>query len=382
MKKITLILIVSFLVVDAYGALLLAMYQRMRLQKEYLQMVKADSIDAYEGNAEAEFRYGLHCIFEKDRVEGIRLLKRSASKNYPQSIGALAEIKYLEDTDVNHYEAYNLFTKAAALNDTLSICYLGICKYYGHGTKRNYEEAYRFFTIASESKIESIRDLGLYYLSKCYRYGRGTTKNPSISNLILLENNLNSSLAQVILSNLSYNKDVEMIIEHRDYLLDMYTRTPTYMRRKQAQEQKTSTNTSQFVQKLSQRLTDNDNDNDNDNDSDTDYFYYHLVSANGENVEINYENQFIIKRDGMECKYIDKTIPILSFGYSRIQNLIEIGRHTVKLSDKKMCEIIVTNDTNYTYKIEIKYQGKSFCYIISKNYYIKYKDYTPKFGLG
>lgn len=406
-------LLLTFLLFNTNAnAQLLAMYQKMRTirEKNLSILIKKDSIAAYEGNSDAQYKYGLYLYLSND-TKGMDFLKKSAKQNNPNAMGIIAENLYLQNDQYHQREAYQMFKSASELHDTLSICYLGICNYWGHGTQKNYEDAVKFLKTASYSKQSYIRKLGLFYLSKCYRYGRGIKKCPYVSNVILLDYELNSSIGQIALFDLSYASKKRLL-----ELKNQYTNAPSYLKKINNQTQNgNNTTTNSWMESERNRISneqgeifasltneeydktmlDLEKSEINDrleliNNELESYeqlcseeakggssTYYHLVSVDDNEVEVCDENRFYVNNNGIEYNHFDKTVKVISFNPSEQLNELSPGQYSITLSNGKKCEIKVTSDTDFTYKVYIKQENRHNTYTISKKC-----NYQATFGLG
>lgn len=86
-------LLLTFLLFNTNAnAQLLSMYQKMRTIREK----NKDSIAAYEGNSDAQYKYGLYLYLSND-TKGMDFLKKSAKQNNPNAMGIIAENLYLQN---------------------------------------------------------------------------------------------------------------------------------------------------------------------------------------------------------------------------------------------------------------------------------------------
>lgn len=433
MKKV-FITFVMFLICSNLNAQLLLLHEKIRkireqnrLRRELLEIrFLNDSVSATKGDAEAQYKYGLYCFFVKDKEKGISLLQKSAKQKNPNACGVIGEILFQgAGLPQNRDEAFKYFKKAASLNDTLSICYLGICSYYGYGVSKNYNEAVKYFSIASASSFESIRTLALFYLAKCYRYGRGIKRDPSISNIILLDYNVYPSIGQEVLSNILYDdsKTLSLINPENLYqntaeyissvnIRELAAKNISIVREKyEKSENMVSPDPSvwlEAVKKQSEEEHQYQNPLESEKFDDkqidialadararlegiksackegvpSDGYYYHLVSIDGNDIEICDENRFLISKTGLE--YIlsneDNSTTILTFNKEEKLSRIEPGQYAIRLSNNKQCNIYIYSDTDFTYTINITINGKQNTYRISK--VISENYYAPTFGLG
>ena len=61
------------------------------------------------------------------------------------------------------------------------VCGLGKCYYKGAGVNQSYEEAVKYFKIASDNNDPEAMQL----LSRCYRFGRGVSRNTSMAESLM-----------------------------------------------------------------------------------------------------------------------------------------------------------------------------------------------------
>lgn len=179
---VTLSLCCSF---ECYGQnTLQRMYEKMRTIREknlkVLMNTKngediispVDSIKAREGNIPAMIRYGSWCVRNERTAQGIECLERASALGNDTAKCYLAEIYLSKDI-----ETFFNPTLAIKIINTISISDVNYLKakmfYWGYGCSRNYRKATELLTTISDDSF--FYQLACYYLSKCYRYGRGTS---------------------------------------------------------------------------------------------------------------------------------------------------------------------------------------------------------------
>lgn len=164
----------------ANGQLLNAMYEKMRLIREKNSavlgtdnLVKSDSIAAYNGNESSMIRYGNWCLRNNREKIGIDFLKWASSLNNDTAKCYLAEAYYW-GIGVSHDPA-----KAEEILKTIEIkegiILKGIMIYDGLIFSKDYQKAAEIFKSVNPESF--YYNLSCYYLSKCYRYGRGVKKD-------------------------------------------------------------------------------------------------------------------------------------------------------------------------------------------------------------
>lgn len=174
---LTVLIITLCSPLQSRGALLLAMYQKMRLVRERNgvdPISEADSIGAEQGNVSAMIKYGAWCVRNNRVLEGKTYLEKASVERNDTAKCYLAELYIFKESE-------GLYNPDLAIEIINGIHiqeknFLKAIMYYeGYGCERNYHKAYELFSSISEESFYS--HLALYYLSKCYRYGRGIDIN-------------------------------------------------------------------------------------------------------------------------------------------------------------------------------------------------------------
>ena len=172
MKRIILILGLIFLVQHANAALLLAMYQKMALIRQY-NILKADSITAESGDVSMQLSCALRYWGKGDYSIARHFLSKAVKEKNDTAMVYLAEMDYygyglLEpDTD----SALKYANQALRFGNKLSYFIIGKSLY----DKQDYAKAFKcFMSVPDESP--NLR-LNNYYIAKCYRHGRGVQRD-------------------------------------------------------------------------------------------------------------------------------------------------------------------------------------------------------------
>ncbi|MGM9799914.1 MAG: tetratricopeptide repeat protein [Muribaculaceae bacterium] len=166
---------------ESHGALLLAMYQKMNMLMDKVSI--SDSIGAENGNPSSMIRYGKWCIRNGRKQKGIQYLEKVAALGNDTAKCCLAELYYFRDNKEFHNPQ-----KALKIIHDIKIKegdFLRALMYYdGIGVERDYGKAFELLSSIPETSF--FYSLSLYYLSKCYRYGRGVNANIETANKLIL----------------------------------------------------------------------------------------------------------------------------------------------------------------------------------------------------
>lgn len=173
MKRILLILGLIFIVQNVNAALLLGLYQKMRMIKEQENILKADSLMAENGNVNMQLTCALRYWGKGDYSTARHFLDKAVREKNDTAMVYLAEMDYygygLSRPDTE--SALKYANKALGLGNKLSYFIIGKSLY----DKQDYVKAFKYFmSVPDESP--NIR-LSNYYIAKCYRYGRGVERD-------------------------------------------------------------------------------------------------------------------------------------------------------------------------------------------------------------
>ena len=173
MKRILLILGLIFIVQNVNAALLLGLYQKMRMIKEQENILKADSLMAENGNVNMQLTCALRYWGKGDYSTARHFLDKAVREKNDTAMVYLAEMDYygygLSGPDTE--SALKYANKALGLGNKLSYFIIGKSLY----DKQDYVKAFKYFmSVPDESP--NIR-LSNYYIAKCYRYGRGVERD-------------------------------------------------------------------------------------------------------------------------------------------------------------------------------------------------------------
>lgn len=183
-RRIKQLLIISLHIImglstplQLHGALLSAMYNKMRLIREKNgtdDFSEADSSNAEKGIESAMVKFGSWCIRNERIDEGLRFLKKASTLGNDTAKCYLAEAYYF-GLDGNHS-----VSKAKEIINTIKIkegSFLNAIIIYD-GSFNNQSQYRKAISIFESIGIDSFyHPLACYYLSKCYRYGRGVNRN-------------------------------------------------------------------------------------------------------------------------------------------------------------------------------------------------------------
>lgn len=370
MKTIVSVILLQLICLSAYADLLTGVRAMMKAKANrdsvFIHKIKEDSLLSISGDKDAQYRYGVYCYFNNRKSEGIQLLKKSAQKFNPHSLRMIGELEYYgEGLEKNQTNAFIKFQKAASLKDSLALCYIGICKYYGNGTIKDYKIAFDYFTRAYKCSNPYIRCLSSYYIAKCFRYGRGTSKNIDISNLITLENCVAATLGNKVLSEILYDYDVSLELYEKDLL------TPKQIPSAYLSSTPDNTIRAGLFLNNNQLL-----DLRNDVDGNT-VIYYHIISTNGQKVETCEENRLLFTHYGVKYRKNGSLNTLVSFKkqMSHKLSVMQPGTETFETSDGGKCAITVVADTDFTNKVTFDISGKAkYTFIVSKQALYMYAD--------
>lgn len=131
------------------------------------------------GDAEAQYFRGFGLIYganmEADLLAGVELMLLAQHQGHRNAAVELAYCYYNgEGVAKDRAAAFKLLTEYPIPSDSRKAQYLlGLCYYWGNGTKQNYDLAFPCFKRAAELGHGTAKD----YLGDCYRLGEGTPQD-------------------------------------------------------------------------------------------------------------------------------------------------------------------------------------------------------------
>ena len=167
MKRIIIIIGLIVLFQNANAALLLAMYQKMRIMRE--RTLSIDSLNAEEGSVHMQLSCALR-YWSRGKYDVARhFLNKAVEGENDTAMVYLAEMDYygygLEQPNTG--SALKFAKKALRKGNKLSYFIIGK-NYYDN---MDYHNAYKcFINVPDDSHNIQVT---YYYLAKCHRYGRG-----------------------------------------------------------------------------------------------------------------------------------------------------------------------------------------------------------------
>lgn len=173
MKRYILILFTVLLGQNIQAQFLLLLHEKMKLARQYENILQSDSKEAANGNVHLQITCALRYWGKKDYDKCREYLNKAIKANNDTAMVYIAEMDYYGYgiNKPNFDNAYQTAIKAYRRGNLYANFILGKI-YYDKG---DFHKAFSCF-MAVPNNYPNIR-LNYYYISKCYRYGRGVSKN-------------------------------------------------------------------------------------------------------------------------------------------------------------------------------------------------------------
>ena len=154
--------------------------------------VDIDESEAFEwyhkaadaGDSESQYMtgsfYEAGIVTEKDLDQAIRYYRMATEQDDGRAMYRLAELYYKDISEEKHKEAFELYSRLNARNDTTALYYLGLCYLKGKGVEKDFAKAKELL----EQSIELESDnsyMSIKKLAYIYQNGLGVKKDKDIA---------------------------------------------------------------------------------------------------------------------------------------------------------------------------------------------------------